>query len=168
MTSFDMKNLGNLNEGRPNLGNQMNVMVYRLFQYSLRNILTERVGEVECNLILYESGNLAGIEFYKDTFNSSLDFYTLISELQKLFRELGIGILRIEESNLMKFNITLSIEEDIDCSGMTNTGKVMCHFDEGFLSGIMSAYTGNTITAKEIECWGTGSQTCRFNLRIKQ
>lgn len=50
----------------------------------------------------------------------------------------------------MSFTVTVS--EDLDCSGLPITGTTVCDYDEGFLSGILEVYTGKPFQVKEIDC----------------
>ena len=40
---FDWSMIGNIGEGRPNLGSTMDVSVYRLMQFTLRDVLTSQL-----------------------------------------------------------------------------------------------------------------------------
>ena len=48
---FKWQDIGDIEKGRPNLGNLMNVAVYRLMQYTLRDVLINfpRVASLEVN-----------------------------------------------------------------------------------------------------------------------
>ena len=58
--------------------------------------------------------------------------------------------------------IVLTVGEDLDCSGLPVTGEEVCTYDEGFLAGILEAYTGSEYHVREIDCWANGNRTCRF------
>jgi len=51
------------------------------------------------NRIFYEAGNLAGVSFTKRGCRILKDFNEFIKNLQETFRDLGIGILRVEEAD---------------------------------------------------------------------
>ena len=61
-----------------------------------------------------------------------------------------------------KLSFILTISQDLDCSGLEPTGEVVCHYDEGLISGIMEAYTGKKFSVKEVDCWANGNGICRF------
>jgi hypothetical protein len=48
--------LGNLELGRPNLGPTSRLEVYRLMQFSLRDVLEQHLGTEPADLIFYEAG----------------------------------------------------------------------------------------------------------------
>jgi len=59
----------------------------------------------------------------------------------------------------------LTVEEDLDCSGLPDTSDVVCVYDEGFIQGILESFSGNGFNVKEIDCWCTGARTCRFEAK---
>ncbi len=63
---FDWSMIGNIGEGRPNLGNTMDVSVYRLMQFTLRDVLIKEFDAESADRIFYEAGKQAGQEFCKE------------------------------------------------------------------------------------------------------
>ena len=61
-----------------------------------------------------------------------------------------------------KMNFTLTVAEDLDCSGLPVSDETICTYDEGFLSGLLSEYTGGHFDVKEVDCWCSGDRVCRF------
>lgn len=156
--------LESVQKGRSNLGGEMPVEIYRLLEYSIRDVLTEWHGEEHMVEVLREAGRRAGREFAQQALDLSLEFDPFVSALQQKVIELKIGILRIEEIR-EDGTIMLTISEDLDCSGMPITGKTTCNYDEGFIEGILSTYTGKTYCAREIDCWSKGDRVCRFRVK---
>ncbi|RKX74953.1 MAG: hypothetical protein DRP87_15715 [Spirochaetes bacterium] len=37
--------------------------------------------------------------------------------------------------------------------------------DEGFFSGILGEFTGETFNVKEVDCWASGDRVCRFKAK---
>lgn len=161
-SDFTWGNLGDLTIGRATLGNMMPVTVYRLLQYTLKDVLDRELGKEYANEIYRAAGHLAGMEFARNTLDLSGDFDFFIVNLTRTLNELKIGILRIEKADLAHLTFTLTVSEDLDCSGLPVTGETVCNYDEGFLSGILEAYTGKPFEVIEIDCWATGDRTCRF------
>ena len=159
---FDWSMIGNIREGRPNLGNTMDVSVYRLMQFTLRDVLIKNYDAETADRIFYEAGQHAGEEFCKELITRKDDFNEFVVELQELLKNLKIGILRIEEADLDKMTFTLTVAEDLDCSGLPASDETICTYDEGFISGLLSQYTGKDFKAKEIDCWCSGDRVCRF------
>jgi uncharacterized protein len=165
---FQWKDLGNIEEGRPNLGPSTLVSVYRLMQYTLRDVLITRYGVQTANELLVEAGKLAGEQFSKNMLDLSADFEAFVAQLQERLKTLNIGILRIEKADISKMDFVLTVSEDLDCSGLPIAGETVCDYDEGFIAGILNAYTGKDFEVKEIDCWATGDRTCRFTAGLKQ
>lgn len=161
---FSWKDLGDIEAGRPNLGNLMNVAVYRLMQYTLRDVLNRHLSVEKASDLLREAGKLAGTEFCKNALNSSLPFNEFIADLQEKLLTLKIGIMRVEKSDLDKMEFILTVAEDLDCSGLPLADETVCEYDEGFIAGILEAYTGKGFDAREIDCWASGERTCRFRV----
>jgi uncharacterized protein len=162
MYQFSWDLLGDIALGRPNLGPTVQLEVYRLMQFTFRDVIEQHLGKEKTDQIFYESGKLAGIEFCKKKFSSIKDFNEFVKNLQETLRELGIGILRVEEADIEKGLITLAVSEDLDCSGLPELGYEICTYDEGFISGLLESFTGCAFKVKEIDCWCTGDRTCRF------
>lgn len=162
--SWDL--IGDITKGRPNLGLTTRLEVYRLMQYTFRDIIEQNMGPEKTDEIFYEAGKLAGREFYNNNFKEKKDFNTFIKNLQDIFRDMGIGILRVEKADPVKGNFILSVSEDLDCSGLPDLGYEVCTYDEGFISGILENFTGNPFKVKEVDCWCTGDRTCRFTADI--
>ena len=163
---FKWQDIGNIHIGRPNLGVKTEVLVYRMLQYSLRTILIANFGQEKSDRIFYEAGKISGREFLKNLIkNKEINFYDLISKLEKLFIELGKGIIRIEKTDMENLNFIITMAEDLDCSGLPINNETICNYDEGFLAGIFEEYTGFNLEAKELDCWAQGSQICRFEVK---
>lgn len=165
---FRWQDLGDLVKGRPNLGLSVPVLVYRLLQYTLRDALIAEVRVDKANDILVKAGRLAGAEFCQNLLNREFDLNEFVAQLQQVLREKSIGILRIEKADLENMTFTLTVEVDLDCSGLPFTDEVVCQYDEGFIAGILEAYTGKPFRATEVDCWASGDRVCRFDVRKVQ
>ena len=97
-----------------------------------------------------------------------LGFNAFVSELQAKLKDNKIGILRVENVDLDTLKMTLSVAEDLDCSGLPLSNEVVCHYDEGFIAGILEAYTGKKFCVKELDCWASGERVCRFEVRLSE
>jgi predicted hydrocarbon binding protein len=159
---FSWENMGDIKTGRGSLGEEMPVLVYRLMQYTMLDVLTKKFGNDAANEFFHDAGYLAGTEFAKNTLDLKADFNSFIAKLQRVLRELKIGILKIEAFEPETGKITLTVGEDLDCSGLPITNETVCYYDEGFIGGILNAYTGKKYKVKEMDCWATGDRVCRF------
>lgn len=159
--SWDL--IGNIEDGRPNLGNMTRVEVYRLMQFSFRDVIEQHVGTEKTDQIFYDAGKLAGEQYYRNIMTPTDDFNEFINQLQTSLRNLKIGILRVEKTDFEEGKFTLTVSEDLDCSGLPETDFEICTYDEGFISAILECFTGMQFSVKEVDCWCTGDRTCRFN-----
>ena len=159
---FSWEKLGDIKAGREELGEEVPVLVYRLFEYSMNDILNKEFGFDKTNELFRKAGHLAGIEYAKNILPLDNELNTFISALQQSLKNLKIGILRIEKFNDDTGEFILTVAEDLDCSGLPPTDEVVCNYDEGFISGIMEAYTGKPYIVREIDCWANGHRVCRF------
>lgn len=161
--SWDL--LGNIELGRPNLGPNVRLEVYRLMQFTFRDVIEQHMGTKKADQIFYEAGRLAGEAFYKNILPGNKDLNEFIKSLQGTFRDLGIGILRVEEADLEAGFFVLTVSEDVDCSGLPELGYEICTYDEGFVAGLLESYSGTSFKVKEVDCWCTGDRTCRFTAK---
>jgi uncharacterized protein len=160
--------LGDLEAGRPNLGKEVPVLVYRLMHFTLRDSLMSELGPARATELLQMAGKLAGLNFCRNMLDLKLELNEFIAQLQRVLREQKIGILRVEYLDLDKMEIIVTIAEDLECSGLAASDETVCDYDEGFLAGVMEAYTGKPFAAKEVDCWASGDRVCRFVVRSKR
>ena len=151
---------------RGNLGEELPVLVYRLLEYSLKEELIRRYGKDEQVEVFRSAGRMAGEYFTKNMLNQPMDQF--VNELQNKMKELKIGVLRIEDVDEESGKIILTVAEDADCSGLPVLGETVCNYDEGFIAGILSVYSGKQYTAIEVDCWATGDRVCRFQANVEE
>ena len=156
--------IGDIGEGRPNLGNQMDLSVYRLMQFTLRDVMIQRYGVEASDDIFRKAGEMAGREFCKAFIDKSWDFNTFVKRTKELLETLKVGILQIEEADPENMRFTLTVAEDLDCSGLPVCDETVCVYDEGFLAGLLGEYAGGKFAAKEVDCWCSGDRVCRFTV----
>lgn len=164
--TFSWEDLGDIAFGRPNLGPDVPVSVYRLMQYTMREAIRRRFDEKMARVLLREAGWIAGREFCRNVLDTSQDFAGFVAQLQETLKAQKVGILRIEKADLEAMSFVLTVSEDLDCSGLPIYGTTVCDYDEGFIAGILNAYTGKQFSAIEVDCWATGDRTCRFKVEL--
>jgi predicted hydrocarbon binding protein len=91
-----------------------------------------------------------------------------VADLQEKLLSLKIGVMRVEKSDLEKMEFILTVDEDLDCSGLPLADETVCEYDEGFIAGVLEAYTGREFDAREIDCWASGERTCRFRVTARE
>lgn len=159
---FNWDLLGDIELRRPNLGNTTRVEVYRLMQFTIRDTLEVKYGVEAADEIFYAAGKLAGESFYKNYLSEVGDVSDFVKQLQSKLKDMGIGVLRVESMSDGAEKLVLTVDEDLDCSGLPETDFEVCVYDEGFIAGILENYTGSPYIVKEVDCWCTGDRTCRF------
>ncbi len=162
---FSWESIGNIEEGRQNLGEIMPVFVYRLLQFTMKDELITQLGKEKTIEIFRNAGELAGKEFANHLLDLTLPFEQFTAQLQKILVDTKIGVLRIEEFNMETGFAVLTVGEDLDCSGLPITGETVCNYDEGFLAGILKVYTKKEYVVTEVDCWASGARVCRFEAR---
>ncbi len=166
-STFEWAELGDIKRGRPNLGSYADIHVYRLMQFSIKNMLIKNFGRIKADEIFYEAGLEAGRVFYERFIEKKDNLTELLKDLELKLIRLKVGILRIEEVDIENSKFIVTIEEDLDCSGLPVSDDVICSFDEGFIAGIFSEHTGSEFQAKEVDCWCSGARVCRFVINEK-
>jgi hypothetical protein len=121
-------------------------------QFTFRDVIEQSYGSAEADRLFYEAGLLAGKAFYHNILGGVGSFDDLISKLQAALQQMGIGILRVEKSDLQAGSLVLTISEDLDCSGLPELDFEICTYDEGFIAGILESYTGMPFKVKEVDC----------------
>lgn len=154
--------IGYVEEGRKHLGENMPVVVYRLFEFTMKEVLVQQYGLEMANELFRKAGELAGIRFANEVLDLSVDFSQFIASLQKALREFRIGLFRLEEVDEDMNKMTIAIGEDLDCSGLPVSEETVCNYDEGFLKGVLKAYTNEEYEVIEVDCWANGGRVCRF------
>jgi predicted hydrocarbon binding protein len=162
---FNWSMVGDVSMGRPNLGTTTDVSVYRLMQFTLRDVLIKEFGTEKADQLFYEAGRSAGIAFCQKLITQKDDFNQFVFDLQEQLKKLSIGILRLEKADLETMHFTLTVAEDLDCSGLPVCDETICTYDEGFISGLLYDFTGKNFDVKEVDCWCSGDRVCRFEVK---
>jgi len=165
--AFRWELLGDLELGRPNLGPQVRLEFYRLLLFTLRDALEQRIGAEATDGVMYQAGRLSGEQVYRHLIGDVADFDHYISRLQEVLREMGVGILRVEEADLDAGHLVLTVSEDTDCSGLPDSDEEICIYDEGFIAALLESYTGRPFKVTEVDCWCSGDRTCRFEAEAR-
>jgi predicted hydrocarbon binding protein len=158
--------IGDLEIGRPNLGNETRVEIYRLMQFTFRDALEKRFGTDIADEVFYAAGRIAGKEFYEHFLKEAKDLSSFVKLTQTAMREYGIGVFRVEKADDDIKKLVVTVSEDLDCSGLPELDYEVCKYDEGMIAGIMESFTGNVYDVKVVAWWCTGDRTCRVTVDI--
>jgi len=148
----------------PKMGDPINLIPYRMLQYTIRDVAEQKIGTEACDQLFYEAGEVAGYFFFDNflTEYKDMPLNGFMGELQRILKELGVGVLRVEKADPENGHFTLTVSEDLDCSGLPDLEVEVCNYDEGFIAGIFHRFTGIVFSVKEVDCWCSGDRTCRF------
>ncbi len=152
-----------INDARPSLGKNLSIEIYRLLQFTMRDVMEQRYGTEAADTLFYDSGVLAGKHFFERYCAGITDLNILVKTIQERFKELGVGIFRVENADADNGKFTFVVDEDLDCSGLPDNDEHICVYDEGFIKGILEAFSGDSYDVKEVDCWSSGARTCRFD-----
>lgn len=151
---------------RGNLGEELPVVVYRMLEYALKEELVQRFNKQTQIEVFRGAGKRAGEYFARNFLDLNQPLDQFVGELQQKMQLFKIGVLRIEDVDEASGKIILTVAEDADCSGLPVLGETVCNYDEGFISGILSLYSGKPYQAIEVDCWATGDRVCRFRAEV--
>jgi len=159
---FSWEMIGDIAGGRPNLGKMTDLCVYRLMQFTLRDVMISELGVARTDAIFFRAGEEAGKAFYKNVLTCKASLDDLMTDIQNKMKELRIGIFRVESVDAEAGRFVFTVAEDLDCSGIPVCSEEICTYDEGFISGILLEFTGKRFSVKEVDCWCSGDRVCRF------
>lgn len=160
--TFSWDQLGDLGQGRPTLGPRLRLEVYRLLQFTLRDVLERHYGDNTVDALFYEAGYQSGRLYYDQLIGPVSDFQEFIKRAGQSLRDLGIGILAVEEADPDAGRFVVTMSEDADCSGLPVLDDTICTYDEGFIAALLESFSGNSYVVREVDCWASGARTCRF------
>ena len=163
-SQFAWNMLGDIEEGRPNLGPMVHVAVYRLMQFTLRDVLIRDFGVEDADRISSRLARKPVKSTCENVPTDKNDLTSFFADIQRTMKELGIGIFRVESADYDKGSFVVTVAEDLDCSGIPVCAEEVCIYDEGFIAGLLLAYTGKDFHVKEVDCWGSGGRVCRFTV----
>lgn len=154
--------LGDVAAGRPHLGPMARLEICRLMQLRLCFVPEEQLGREAADRLLPEAGQVAGSAFADRLLGPMTSLSDYVRRLQATFQEYGVGIVRVEEADPEQGRFVFTVEEDMDCSGLPETDRDICKFDEGFLAGLLERSMGRRYRVTEVDCWCAGARVCRF------
>jgi uncharacterized protein len=90
-----MESTGDIELGRPNLGNTTSVAIYRLMQYTLRDLVIKHTDPKIAARIFNDAGYNSGKAVYQNLIKEASDVDDLISKLQDILKKWRNVILKI-------------------------------------------------------------------------
>jgi predicted hydrocarbon binding protein len=152
-----------LNINRPKLGDRIPLSIFRAFRHFSADYVEELMGERGSIKVFYNAGRALGSEIGGKLSDASLDRY--LTKVASFVEEQGIGILvpvKVEDTSMV-----FQLEECITCAGMPSIGRRICHFETGFVAGIVENFIHGRVIAKETKCNAMGEGVCEVSLELR-
>jgi predicted hydrocarbon binding protein len=147
---------------RPHLGEEVPVMVFRAFRVFMGMYLDDMVGHKGAITLMQNAGRELGKEVGSSLKDGNIERY--LGKVADFVRDAKIGLLVPVD---MRDNIiVVALDECITCSGMPNIGKRICHFESGFVAGVVEVYTGKKVRAYETKCNAMGEGICEVAVEL--
>ena len=96
---------------RGNLGAELPVVVYRMFEFALREELAQRFGKEAQVEAFRGAGRRAGEYFAQHFLDMNQPMDQFIGQLQQKMQEFRIGVLRVEDVDEANGKIILTVSE---------------------------------------------------------
>lgn len=80
---FQWSDLGDTEQGRPNLGGEAPVALYRLMQFTFKDVVSKELGLHKTRELFAKAGKLAGREFCRNILNKNLPLPEFIADIEK-------------------------------------------------------------------------------------
>jgi len=106
--------------------------------------------------MLYHLGREIGTAIGMGMVSEDLD--GVVKEVSEFWKEHGLGTIKVLEREPLTFIVT----DCYECANMPNVGRTLCAFDEGILEAIFYTRLKREFRIKEIVCWGTGYNHCKY------
>ena len=122
-------------------------------------VIDARVPENE--IIHYDVGTKLGKKL--EPLFKSTEYNDIFYELASFWKKNGFG--HIDELEITQKATTFNVYDCFECSHMPNIGRTVCKLDEGFLTTVLETKFNNKFEVKEIECYASGFDHCRFEIK---
>jgi len=146
---------------RPQLGDQVPLLVFRAFRHFSANYVEELLGRGS-NTAFQNGGRELGREIGSQLLTPELDTY--LGNVVEWVQAARIGLLSAVE--LSDERLVLALDECITCAGMQSIGKRICHFEVGFVAGVVETFVKRKVRATETKCNANGESTCEVTVYL--
>ncbi|SNZ16696.1 V4R domain-containing protein [Hydrogenobacter hydrogenophilus] len=147
---------------RPHLGEDVSVLVFRAFRVFMGIYLDDVLGHKGAITLFQNAGRELGKEVGEKLKEESLEAY--LGKVIDFVKDARIGILVPVDVN--RERLVVALDECITCAGMPNIGKRICHFEAGFVAGIVETYTNKKVRAYETKCNAHGENICEVVVEL--
>ncbi|MFN3813850.1 MAG: V4R domain-containing protein [Aquificaceae bacterium] len=147
---------------RPQLGKEIPLLVFRAFRVFSGIYLEDTLGQKGAITLIQKAGKEFGKEVGERLKDEDLERYLI--KVADFVRDAKVGLLIPVEKN--KEKLVVALDECITCSGMPNIGKKICHFEAGFVAGIVEIHLGKRVRAYETKCNANGDNICEVLVEL--
>ena len=148
---------------RPEVGSEIPILVFRAFRHFTADYVTKMLGK-GAMLVFQNAGRDLGREAGEMLKKPTLEEY--LAAVTKFVRDTKMGILKAHE--IREERMVLGLDECITCAGMPNIGKRICHFEVGFVAGVVEVFAGVKVRAFETKCNANGEGICEVTVDLTQ
>ena len=158
--------LGDPSAGRPTLGDKAPVAMFRALRLvGMMEGLNSMIGDA--STLVYTSGKGVGRGLGETILaQTGKDMDQFVPAVAAQVKSLGIGIMSITKAELDNGLIEIKVDECITCSGAPIIDKRVCHFESGFISGLLEPLLEKTVNVIETQCNCMGEDGCVFECRF--
>ncbi|WP_457639292.1 V4R domain-containing protein [Persephonella sp.] len=145
---------------REKLGTEIPLLLFRALRHYTHFYASDLLGEKGANILLFNAGKTLGEDIGKSIHDDDLNQY--LKNVAEFVEKEKIGILKLVE--LSDSKMVAQLDECITCSGMDNIGKRICHFEVGFVAGLVEHFLGKKVIARETKCNANGEGVCEVTV----
>lgn len=146
---------------RPESGDTVPLVIFRAFRHFSADYVTKMLGR-GAGIVFQNAGLDLGREAGEMLKKPTLDEY--LGEVTRFVRQMGMGIIK---PNLISAEtMKLGLDECLTCAGMEPKGQRICHFEAGFVAGIVEAFAGKRVKAFESLCNYNGEELCEVTVDL--
>lgn len=146
---------------RPDMGEDIPLLVFRAFRHYSANYVQDMIGR-GANVVFQNSGRDFGKAVGEILKKPTLDEY--LAEVIRFVANVRVGKLQPRE--ISNSQLILGLDECITCAGMDSIGKRICHFETGFVAGIVEYFLGKKVRAHESKCNANGEGICEVTVDL--
>lgn len=147
------------NSDRPVLGNDIPLLIFRVFRHFSAGYMEEVLGR-GASVVFQNAGRELGREAGKMLYKPDVDAY--LESVCQFVRDSKIGLLTPRE--VASDRLVVDLDECITCAGMTPIGKRICHFEVGFVAGIVEVLVKAKPKAHESLCNMNNEACCQVTV----
>jgi predicted hydrocarbon binding protein len=144
---------------RPQMGEQIPLLVFRAFRHFSAQYVEDLMGRGAA-VAFQNGGRELGREVGPMLLKPDLGAY--LGAVVEWVRDAKLGLLRAVSVSDQR--LVLALDECITCAGMENLGKRICHFEVGFVAGVVETFVKRKVRASETKCNANGEETCEVTV----